>query len=233
MTEGIDPPGLMLRMLEGRAAMEAGGLMLALPVLRLQAPRGAGEPVMVVPGFMADDNSTVVLRGFLRSIGYRTHRWKQGTNRGRMLDLLAPTIQRLETIVADAERKAMLVGWSRGGIIAREVARDRPDLVDRVITIGSPVKGGMNVSSIARWVRQETGLHPEQVSNLLRERQRVPIEVPVRAIYSRSDGIVAWKACIDDVSADVEHFEVRGSHTGMGANAEVFRLVAKLLQLTQ
>lgn len=230
MTDSIDPPGVVLRMMEGRAALEAGGLMLALPVLRLQARRGNGEPVMVLPGFMADDNSTILLRGYLRSIGYRVFAWGGGVNRGKMLDHLPSTIQRIEQISNGAGQKVRLVGWSRGGIISREVARDRPELVDRVITIGSPVKGGMSVSSISRWVRQETGMHPEQINNLLRERNQRPISVPIRAIYSRTDGVVAWKACIDEKNDDVEHIEIRGSHTGMGTNAEVFRLLPKLLQ---
>ena len=230
MADSINPPGVVLRMLEGRAAFEAGGLMLALPVLRLQAPRGEGEPVMVIPGFMSDDSATAVLRGFLRSIGYRSYAWKGGINRGKMLDHLPETTQRVEEIVEKTGQKIRLVGWSRGGIISREVARDRPDLVDRVITIGTPVKGGMSVSSIANWVRRETGLHPDQINTILRDRNRRPITVPIRALYSRSDGVVAWKACIDDKNENVEHIEVRGSHTGMGANAEVFRLVPKLLR---
>lgn len=229
MVDKIDPPGMMLRMLEGRAAWEAGGLLLALPVLRLQARRGKGEPVMVLPGFMADDTSTVILRQFLRSIGYEVHPWSGGFNRGRMLDHVPPTIDRIAKIRAEAGQAVRLVGWSRGGIIAREVARDRPDLVERVVTIGTPVKGGMSVSSIADWVRQETGLDPDQVNNLLRERQRTPISVPIRALYSRSDGIVAWRACIDEVSPDVQHIAIRGSHTGMGMSAEVFRLVPRIL----
>lgn len=232
MTDSIDPPGVVLRMMEGRAALEAGGLMLALPVLRLQAQRGNLEPVMVLPGFMSDDSSTLVLRSYLRSINYRVYAWKGGVNRGKMLDHLPRTIERVEQISRDTGQRVRLVGWSRGGIIAREVARDRPELVDRVVTIGTPVKGGMSVSSIAQWVRRETGLHPDEVSNILRERHRRPISVPVRAMYSRSDGVVAWRACIDDRTANIRHVEVRGSHTGMGTNVEVFRLLPKLLSET-
>ncbi len=228
MSHEIKPPGLLLRLLEGRAPAEAGQLMLALPVLRLQARRGQGEPVLVLPGFMADDTSTLVLRRFLQAIGYRVRPWGQGVNGGRMLDFLAPITQLVEEMARESG-PVRLVGWSRGGIIAREVARDRPDIVDRVLTIGTPVKGGTSVSSISQWVRHETGLTPEQMSNLLRLRQRTPIRCPVRAIYSRLDGVVAWQACIDDVSPDIEHFEVRSSHSGMGFSAEVFRLLPRLL----
>lgn len=228
MTDRISPPGPALRLLEGRALAEAGQLMLQLPLLRLQARRGHGEPVLVLPGFMADDLSTYVLRGFLSSIGYRVRGWGLGTNRGRMFDLLPRVVDLVERMARD-DHKVRLVGWSRGGIIAREVARDRPDLVHKVITIGSPVTGGARISSIGRWVRRETGLSAEEIARILEARQRSPIQVPIRAIYSRLDGVVAWRACIDESSPDVEHFEIGGSHLGMGTNVDVFRLLPKLL----
>lgn len=229
MSDEILPPGTMLRIMETRAAAEAGNLLIQLPLLRLSAKRGHGEPVLVLPGFMADDSSTILLRGYLSSIGYRVNGWGLGTNRRRMLDFLPLVTDIITKLKGDSDTGVRLVGWSRGGIIAREVARERPDLIDRVITIGSPVKGGAGASSVSRWVRQETGLSPEQMSGILRERQRKPIEVPIRAIYSRFDGVVAWRACIDQISPDVEHFEIKGSHMGMGANADVFRLLPNLL----
>jgi len=227
MTDEIRPPGLGLRLLEGRAGLEAAQLMMLLPFLRMQAKRGAGEPVLVLPGFMADDSSTMLLRRFLDGIGYRTTPWELGINSERMLDLLPPLAKKLEALASD--QPVRLVGWSRGGILARELARDMPELVDRVVTVGSPVKGGVSVSSISALVKITTGMSPEQISNILRERQKTPISVPIRAIYSKSDGVVAWKACIDDENQDVEHFEISGSHVGMGSNADVFRLLPKLL----
>jgi esterase/lipase len=229
MKEEITPPGLMLRMLEGRAGVEAGQLMLALPLLRLQARRGRGESVVVLPGFMADDNSTFMLRQFLRSIGYRANPWGLGVNRGRMLDFLAPVAGQVQLLSEKYQQKVSLVGWSRGGILAREVAREHPEWVERVITIGSPVKGGTSVSSIGAMVKRETGLTSKEMSQLLKLRQLTPIKVPVRAIYSKFDGVVSWKACIDEVSDNVEHFEIHGSHIGMGTNVDVYRLLPKLL----
>ena len=115
-------------------------------------------------------------------------------------------------------------------MLGREIARDCPDLIERVVTIGSPVKGGTEVSSIGNWVRRETGMTPAAMSEILRQRQTVPIKVPIRSIYSRFDGVVAWKACIDDVNPDVNHYEIHGSHVGMGTNVEVFKLLPKLLR---
>lgn len=226
----IKPPSTLLTMLEGRALAEAGQLMLVLPLLRLHAKRGAGEPIMVLPGFMADDRSTLILRNFLSSIGYKVFPWGHGVNRRPMLQLLPALAQQLSDIARETDQKIRLVGWSRGGMLSRELARDYPGLVDRVVTIGSPVKGGISASAIGRWVQQETGLTPQQMAKITETRNRSPITVPVKAIYSRTDGIVAWKSCIDDVTADVEHYEILGSHAGMGSNIEVFRLLPRLLK---
>jgi len=216
-------------MLEGRAGMEAGLLLAQLPLLRLQAKRGNGQVVLVLPGFMADDGSTIVLRHYLNAIGYRAKGWGLGVNRRKMLDFVGPLTELVRQIVQQQQEKLRLVGWSRGGILARELARENPDLIDRVITIGSPVRGGIEVASIGRWVRQETGMSAAVLAAMMKQRENTPITVPIRSIYSKSDGVVAWKACIDEVSPDVEHFEIRGSHIGMGTNVEVFKLLPDLL----
>lgn len=216
--------------MEGRVIAETGGLMLAMPLLRLQARKGKGEPVIVLPGFMADDRSTGILRNYLRQIGYKAMPWGLGANRRPMLSML-PVLQNfISDVCHQTGQKVRLVGWSRGGMISRELARDNPGQVERVITIGSPVRGGLAASSIGRWVQRETGLTPQQMSRITEERGRSPIKVPVRAIYSRSDGVVAWKACIDEETEDVKHFEVTGSHIGLGSNVEVFRLLPRLLR---
>jgi triacylglycerol esterase/lipase EstA (alpha/beta hydrolase family) len=230
MNDHIAPPSMLLRMLEGRAGIEASQLMLQLPLLRLQAKRGQGEPIIVLPGFMADDNSTVVLRSFLNSIGYKSVGWGLGINRKPMLSLLPQLQSLLDQVVTKHGQKVRLVGWSRGGILSRELARDTPEKVARVITIGSPVKGGTGASSIGPMVQRTTGVSSTAMSALLRERQKADIKVPVRAIYSKLDGVVNWQACIDELSPDIEHHEIFGSHVGMGTNVDVFRLLPKLLK---
>ena len=122
-----------------------------------------------------------------------------------------------------------MVGWSRGGVLSREIARDRPDLVDRVVTLASPVQGGSDATSIKALVESQTGLDAEALRELMRERNRVPIEVPITAIYSKSDGVVAWRACIDDMNPNVTHHEIRATHTGIGVNADAYRIVADVL----
>ncbi|NJN51599.1 MAG: hypothetical protein HC809_07290 [Gammaproteobacteria bacterium] len=122
-----------------------------------------------------------------------------------------------------------LVGWSRGGIIAREVARQRGDLVRQVITLGTPVRGGPTASSIGRMVSTSLGLSAQDLRKLQATRERAPIRVPITALYSKTDGVVAWRASIDDTNPDVEHIEVSGSHIGLGVNAQVYRIIAERL----
>ena len=225
----IKPPLLGLTLLEGRVIAEAGALLLAMPLLRLHAEKGSGEPVIVLPGFMADDRSTRLLRHFLNHIGYDAKPWGLGMNRLPMMKLLPDLRQLVQSLADESGQKVRLVGWSRGGILSRELARDYPELIERVITIGSPVKGGVAASAIGRWVQQETGMTPQQMAAFAETRNHKPINVPVRAIFSRSDGVVSWKACIDDVTDDIEHFEVISSHVGLGSNVEVFRLLPGLM----
>ena len=224
----IRPPSLFNRALEGRFVAEAGALVAMLPILRLQAPRGRG-PVMVLPGFLADDTSTILLRRFVGSLGYRTRGWGLGASRGRMLDLLPRVTDRVKAFAGESGEPVQLLGWSRGGVLAREVARDRPELVARVVTLGSPVQGGAGATSIGALIRRETGMTPAQMVQLMRQRDSRPIETPIVAIYSKTDGVVAWQACVDDVNPNVRHFEVAASHVGMGCNPEVFRRVAQAL----
>ena len=209
-------------------AAEAGLLMVQLPMLRMQLPKGQG-PVMVLPGFTTDDTSTWLLRRFLSSLGYSVAPWAMGLNRGPMMALLAPLIARLDDWYRETGEQPSLVGWSRGGTLSREIARERPDLIRSVVTMGSPVRGGVHGTSIGRWVTSETGLSPQQLNQILRERQRRPITTAVTAIYSKTDGVVSWQACIDDLNPSVEHKLVESSHMGLGVNAAVYRLVAKAL----
>ena len=229
MTEPISPPTPLLRLMEARAGLEATQLLLQLPILRFMAKRGRGEPVLVLPGFMADDSSTIILRQFLNSIGYKSQGWGQGVNVRGMMDHLPGVLAAVRELHDEYRQKVRLVGWSRGGILSREIARDHPELIERVVTIGSPVKGGVGASSIGAAVVRQIGLTPEEMNQLLHVRQRKPITVPIRSIYSKLDGVVAWRACIDETSPDVKHFETRGTHIAMGASVEVFRLLPKLL----
>ena len=120
-----------------------------------------------------------------------------------------------------------LVGWSLGGVIAREVARREPDAVRRVITYGTPVVGGPSFTAVAAAYAPEVRRRVAEVSARLDADS--PIRVPLTAIWSRRDGIVAWPACLDRVSPDVEHVEVGSTHLGLGVDPDVWSIVASRL----
>ncbi len=212
--------------MEVRAGMELTQLMWALPMLRMRVPRGSGR-LLVLPGFMNDDTITWPLRHFLSSIGYEPHPWQLGVSRKSMFSYLPPLLQRAEALAEHGP--IALVGYSRGGALAREMARERPDLVRGVVTVGSPVRGGPQATQIGAFAARQTGFSPELMRQLQQERARVPIKVPVCALYSKTDGIVAWQACIDEDTALAEHIEVRGSHAGLMFNTGVYRHIAEAL----
>lgn len=210
---------------EAWVVRELPRLLLRSPRL-LRVPRGDGEPVMVLPGHSSTDAWTVPLRAYLRRLGYDAHGWGLGTNHGDVAALLPPVTEQVEVLARRAGRPVHLLGWSLGGVLAREVARDRPDLVAQVITYGTPVVGGP-AYTLAR-----DSYTPEQISSILvrvAEREQVPIPVPVTAFFSRRDRVVAWRACIDTAN-DVDHVEVSSTHIGLGLDPDVWEGVARLLR---
>ena len=214
---------------ESRFFWDVAQSMARLPLLMTQ-PRGAGDPVVVLPGFAASDTSTVPLRAFLRVLGHDAHGWGLGINGGDVAALLPRMIAQIERRAVATGARVRLVGWSLGGVLAREAARDRPELVERVVTLGSPVVGGPKYTAAGRSYQQR-GFDLDAIEASVAERERTPLRVPVTAIYSKRDGIVAWQACIDRHNAGVEHIEVNSSHTGLGVHAEVYALIAKRLAI--
>ncbi len=184
---------------------------------------------MVLPGYLADDASTWVIRAYLDYLGYDVTGWGLGFNRGGVRKLASTVIDQLEDIMADTGQSVRLVGQSLGGVISREIARERPYLVDRIITLGSPVVGGPKYTTISSLFRMLTGQNADHIEEIIKQRNRVLINTPITAIYSRSDGVVAWQACIDDHNPNVEHVEVSSSHGGMGVNGIVLEVIAERL----
>jgi pimeloyl-ACP methyl ester carboxylesterase len=209
------------------AAFEPTLLLLNGPRLAVQ-PRGRGGVVYVLPGFGASDTSTVPLRAYLRGLGYDARGWELGRNTGDVGGYALAMIERIERDVAATNQKVPLVGWSLGGVVAREVARERPDLVERVITFGSPVVGGPRYTRVGR-AYEARGYDMATVEAVIAERERRPIRVPITAIHTRGDGVVSWRACIDSTSPDVENIEVRTTHFGLGLHHEVYSIVARKL----
>jgi pimeloyl-ACP methyl ester carboxylesterase len=212
---------------ESRALLELPRLVGSLPGL-LARPRGEGRAVRVLPGFGAGDASTAVLRTYLGRIGHRAAGWGLGTNDGDVPALIPRVVELARRAADEAGHPVRLVGWSLGGVLAREAAREAPEAVARVVTLGSPVVGGPKYTAAGAWYARQ-GYDLDAIEAEVEARNAVPIRVPVTAVYSRSDAVVAWQACIDRVSPDVEHVEVRSTHLGLGLSAEVFGIVADRL----
>ena len=223
----VRPPSLLLGALEQqRALAELVGFGVSLPLFRL-VPEGDGHPVLILPGFMADDWSTVALLSVLRSRVYQVHRWGLGRNLGPRAAMVDGLLRRLDAIHRGSGRSLSLVGWSLGGIYARALARWRPQAVRRVITLGSPFRMGpgdrSNASRLFDWLNPGPSLpHPVAL-------EEQPLPVPSTAIYTRTDGVARWHLCIEAEHPRAENIEVRGSHCGLGHNPAVILAIADRL----
>ncbi len=215
-------------MREARGLIELPRLLLRFPSLARQ-PRGNGEPILILPGYGAGDGSTMILKGYLRLLGYRARGWGLGRNRGAASESLPRLLRRLGNLSRRSKQKVAIIGWSFGGYLARELARDRPDLVRLVITLGTPVVGGPKYTAAAKSYRKR-GIDIEAIAAEVEQRSRMAnLEVPVVAIYSRTDSVVAWQACIDGQTPDIEHVEVISTHLGFGFSADVYKIIAARL----
>jgi pimeloyl-ACP methyl ester carboxylesterase len=214
----IAPPSRLLFWLEGRALLELATLPYWSPVFK-RLPRGDGHPVLVLPGFLASSRSTGLLRRFLLARGYSAEGWRLGRNLGYYDELGRAMNQRVSDLHARSGRKVSLIGWSLGGVYAREIARDLPDKVRQVVTLGSPFRGRGSGSHAGGLYAAIAGQHPERVAADFLDRMEHPPPVPTMAIFSKSDGIVAWRAAIERLEHDqVENIGVHGAHCGLGVN---------------
>ncbi len=198
------------------------------------APDGDNHPVLTLPGFLASDGSTALIRQYLRRKNYRAYPWLLGQNRGPhssgengvLLD------QRIDQIFRETGEKVSLVGWSLGGVMARNAARRTPEKIRQVITLGSPFEANKNSSSIAPLFKLVSGKDPndDAFKHILDYNRPPPPEsVPSTAIFTKSDGVVHWKTCIERPAQNTDNIEVYGSHCGLGFNSAVNFLLAERL----
>jgi pimeloyl-ACP methyl ester carboxylesterase len=200
-------------------------------VASLSTVEGDGHPVIVYPGLGAGALTTAQLRNHLASCNFQVHDWDRGVNTGPdgVLDAWLPClVERVAELHAQHGRKVSLVGWSLGGIYAREIAKSCPDSVRQVITLATPhrsIGGANHAGTIFKWMGGDTS----QLTVELQERlaQRPP--VPTTSIYSKTDGIVSWRGCLEDPAEDVENIAVDASHLGMPTHPDVLRIVAHRL----
>lgn len=223
----IAPPSRLTLALEGRGLFDLASLLPSTPFL-MTAPRGTPQTVLVVPGLGADDRSTVPLRSYLSALGHDVHGWGlDRRNRAPDFDLRA--VHRLIEKLADkGGQPVCLIGWSRGGILAREAGRRDPKRVRLVVTLGSPFAdpGATNVSMLWKMMTGEDmpRLPPERLAAMA-----APIPVPATAIYTKGDGIVAWRACLEQQTSRTENIAVRSTHLGLGFHPPALWAIADRL----
>ena len=224
----LRPPSRTLMFLEGRAISEFGAFLGALPLLSL-APRGDGHPVLVLPGLVASDISTRPLRSFLKNRGYAVSGWRQGRNYGLRDGVQDGMVDLLRELHQTHGRKVSLVGWSLGGLYARQLAKMMPDSVRSVITLGSPFAGDPKSTNAWRVYEMASGQRAEDADERFGGSLAQTPSVPTTAIFSRTDGICAWQGCMEKPSTHSENIEVESSHCGMGHHPAVVYAVADRL----
>lgn len=193
-------------------------------------PSGDGHPVLVLPGFLAGASSTTFLRSFLRTKGYRVYDWAQGRNMGVRDGLRGRLLDRLDHIATRTQEPVSVIGWSAGGIYAREIGRENPDRVRSVITMGTPMRGNLRATSAwPAYTLLNRGRHAVDLSPEVLAPRAEPLSVPTTCIYSRYDGIVAWQLCTSLPSPTTENIEVRSTHLGFGHHHATLGIVADRL----
>lgn len=217
----LRPPGARERLGELWAGLQPARLAIRAPAL----PRAtdAARRVVLLPGFGTTDRSLFPLRRYLRAIGHDARGWGIGRQGKDVEDSVERFVPALEALSAADDHRAVLVGWSLGGIVARESARDRPDLVAAVVTLGSPLGGPRHTSA----ARAYTPAELDAIEALIASRRPDTLSVPVTSIYSRRDGIVDWLSCIDDDTPGAENIEVGSTHVSYGIDPDVWRIVAE------
>ena len=222
-------PALFWTLTEGgRASVEMTSFIMLRRLMK-RLPKGDGHPVIVFPGFVASDRSTKPMRKLLDDLGYDTYGWGLGRNlkfndtREAKMNLL------LEKVYKTHGRKVSLVGWSLGGVFAREVAKSNPDMVRGVISLGSPISGDMDHSNAGRLYEFFNGKPDAKMETRLKSISIAP-SVPTTSIYTKTDGVVAWKGSIQRPGkTPSENICVPASHIGLGVNPLVMYALADRL----
>lgn len=229
------PPSRLLTLAEpARAVGELASFYALRPLLGL-LPKGDGHGVLVLPGFLASDYSTVPLRNLLRDLGYEAVGWNLGRNVHVDDARVAAMMDCVDELFARTGRKVSIVGWSLGGVFARELAKQAPEKVRFVITLGSPISDDRNHTNARRLFEYLNGAEPGPMrAGKFRTLGEAP-PVPTTSILTRSDGIVHWRGSVQHGAgrkgAEVENIEVHASHCGLGVNsAAIYAIADRLAQ---
>ncbi|MCF8150039.1 MAG: alpha/beta hydrolase [Burkholderiaceae bacterium] len=232
----VGKPHALNSILEPRALLEMALLPASLPLL-LQAPRGDGHPVLLLPGFLADEKSLIALKLFLQSKGYEVHTWGLGRNVGFRSKHASALPQKIRHLHHVTGRKVSLVGWSLGGVFSLYGAESNLECVRSIITLGSPVSvdasGSQSppaVRALYRLVSHRLGAAAHVMQPRAKAMRSRRLAIPTSCLYSLGDGVVPpQEATIDGDPAMHENIQVPGSHLGLGFNGIVLAIVADRL----
>ena len=223
------PPNLFKTLLEARAPLELAYLGLNAKQLR-NAPKGDGRAIILVPGYMTDDYSMWPLGRYLRFLGYRVYYTEMGRNLGNVDIDMVRLGERVEAVSAQLQGESITVlGWSLGGVLAREAARLYSSAVREVITFGTPIVGGPKFTAVGKRYAKLKNIDLEAFELDVHQRNLIGFEQPITSIYSKTDGVVDWQASIDIYNPHARNVEVSGSHLGLGINPQVWRVISTTL----
>jgi len=257
ITQTYSKPHILKAVGELRAGWDIGKMVVHTVKRSLSSlQEDKGRQIILLPGFASDDRYLKPLRSYLQQLGYSTEGWGLGWNRaGTQYDAkiedLGPTwdvdishedcgeasvpylcdlaTARIRTRAEELGKPVTLIGWSLGGYVAREVARDLPELVDQVITMGAPIVGGPKYTTAAPFFSKR-GMNLDWIEEEIEKREARPITQPITSIYSKTDGVVGWKAAVDLRSPNVENIQVNAAHLGMGFNQKIWKIIVSALE---
>jgi len=229
-TTQFKPPSKLLMLAEIRALGELALGVAALPTIAATVNKGDGHTVLVLPGFLTSDRSTDFLRGVLRGLGLNAVGWEMGRNLGGIYGMREKLREKVSDLARESGRKVSIVGWSLGGVYARDLAHAMPHAIRGIISMGSPFSGDLRANNVGRLYDIVSGekvddADPEDIRKLAGD-----MPVPATSIYSRTDGIVHWRTSLMNEHETAENIEVKGaSHLGLGFNPAVLWAVADRL----
>ncbi len=225
----IGRPSLFWLLTEGGRAITELGFSIPYRKFFAAKNQGDGHPVLALPGFMATDTSTTPLRKFLNELGYTAYGWDLGRNTAKV-DFLKTLINKIDELYEFHKEPISLIGWSLGGVFARQLAKARPHMIRQVITLGSPFRGIHQPNNVA-WVYNliSGGKRIKDIDPILFENIPLPAPVPTTAVYTKEDGIVPWELCLEEEDDIHQNIQVRGSHLGLGVNHAVLDIISDRL----
>lgn len=229
MDKSIKKPSLLLLALENRAFLELGAGLISAPFLK-QKTIGKGRAVLVIPGFGAGDITTVLLRRYLSKQGYKACGWGLGVNQGTSPKIKEQLQTKIKQLHQQTGQKVSIIGWSLGGVFARELGRHQQEDIHSVITLGTPFTGNPYGNHLFQLSLALSGKTFTQKDAEAFDRRAEPPPVKTIAIHSRMDGVVSWQCSLEKETDHTRNISVATSHFGYPFNPKVFAVLAEALE---